>query len=313
MKVAFIDTVHPALENQLTQKGVQCDGLYRAGREELKTLIVDYDGIVIRSRTRMDQDFLSHAKKLRFIARSGAGMENIDLEYCKRRNIVCFNSPEGNRDAVGEHAIGMILMLMNQLKRCDAEVREGLWKREENRGHEIAGKTVAIIGYGNMGSALAKKLTGFDCRIIAYDKYKKGFGTTNVQEVDLNTIFNEADIVSLHVPLSEETHYLVNENFIHSMKKPFYLINTARGQNVQLKAVQQGLESGKIIGACLDVLEFEKSSFENLSLEHIPSEMQYLIHSDKVILSPHVAGWTHESYVKLSTYLAEKIISHFNL
>lgn len=313
MNVAFIDTVHPILEEMLKAKGITCTHLYDIDREGLKKMIGHYEGIVIRSRTAMDRDFLSHAAKLKFIARSGAGMENIDLDYCRERGIVCFNSPEGNRDAVGEQAIGMLLMLFNHLKRADEEVRKGIWLREENRGYELSGKTVGIIGYGNMGSALAKKLSGFDCKVLAYDKYKTGYGNQFAKESVMEDLFREADIISLHVPLTAETQYLVNAVFIDKMQKPFYLINTARGKNVNTADLVEGLKSGKVKGACLDVFEYETSSFEKLNLAQLPAPMQYLVSAQNVVLSPHVAGWTHESYYKLSSYLGEKIISHFGL
>lgn len=313
MNIAFIDTVHPVLQEMLEAKGITCTGLYTDDIETLKSKIGTFDGIVIRSRIKMDAAFLTHATQLKFIARSGAGMENIDLDYCKQKNIVCFNSPEGNRDAVGEHMLGMLLMLMNNLKRVDAEVRKGIWLRDENRGYEIAGKTVGIIGFGHMGSTFAKKLSGFDCKIVAYDKYKKDFGNSYVQEVSLEELYANSDIISLHVPLTVETKYLVNDSFISSMQKPFYLLNSARGQCVETSSVVEALKNKKIIGACLDVLEYEKSSFENLDVTTLPQPMQYLINAENVILSPHIAGWTHESYYKLSWFLGDKILKHFKL
>lgn len=313
MNVAFIDTVHPVLQEMLESKGVICTPLYDIDREGLKKIIGQFEGIVIRSRTAMDRDFLQQATRLKFIARSGAGMENIDLDYCREHNIVCFNSPEGNRDAVGEQAIGMLLMLFNHLKRGDAEVRKGIWLREENRGVELAGKTVGIIGYGNMGSALAKKLSGFDCRVLAYDKYKKNYSDEYVQESTLEDLFLWCDVISLHVPLTSDTRYIVNSDFISKMKKSFYLINTARGKNVNTADLVEGLKSGKVLGACLDVLEYETSSFDTLQLDQLPAPMQYLVNAQNVILSPHVGGWTHESYYKLSSFLAGKIIAHFKL
>lgn len=311
MKVAFIDTVHPTLEDELKRNGYQCDEFYHPSREEMKIKIRDYDGIVIRSRFRMDEDFLQHATQLKFIARSGAGMENIDLEYCEKRNITCFNSPEGNADAVGEHAVAMLLSLFNNIIRADAEVRKGIWEREGNRGYELEGKTVGIIGFGNMGSAFAKKLRGFDCKILAYDKYKTNFAPDYVQEVSMEKLMQESDIISLHLPINDETKYFVNADFISKMQKPFFLINTARGKNVNSEALAAGIQSGKVRGACLDVLEYELASFEKLDVTQLPEAFQYLIKSDKVVFSPHVAGWTFESYRKLSSYLSEKIIREF--
>jgi D-3-phosphoglycerate dehydrogenase len=265
----------------------------------------EYLGVVIRSRLPFDAEMIASAKNLKFIARSGAGLENIDLDTAQKAGITVFNSPEGNRDAVGEHAIGMLLALFNQLKKADTEVRAGIWDREGNRGLELAGKTVGIIGYGHMGAAFAKKLSGFDCEILAYDKYKSGFGTDLVNEVNLETLKENADVISIHLPLSAETDSYVDEAFIHSCSKPFYLINTARGRHVKTSDLLSALTSGKVLGACLDVLEFETKSFDKP--ESLPTEFQALAASDKVLLSPHVAGWTVESYKKLSDFLADKI------
>ena len=311
MKVLFIDTVHPILEEQLTAANYECvDGTAMNRKEILQELSL-YEGIVIRSRTRVDKEFLDAASSLQFIARSGAGLENIDLPYAKQKGITVFNSPEGNKDAVGEQAVGMLLMLFNHLQRADIEVRNGIWKREENRGLELAGKTVGIIGCGHMGTAFAQKLQGFSCRVIGYDKYKTNYGNSIIEETTLEQVQQEADIVSLHLPLQEDTKFLFNKTYINGFKKPFFLINTGRGLNVKTDDLVEALQSGKIRGACLDVLEYEKSSFENLDTEQLPESFQYLIQSDKVILSPHIAGWTDESYIKLSTFLAEKIIDKF--
>ncbi|HLP11604.1 MAG TPA: NAD(P)-dependent oxidoreductase [Flavobacteriales bacterium] len=313
MNVAFIDTVHPILNQMLEAKGITCHDLHQHDIQSLKLVIKDFDGIVIRSRFPMNPDFLQHATKLKFIARSGSGLENIDLEYCQKNNIVCFNSPEGNRDAVGEHAIGMLLMLFDKLKKADQEVRKGIWLREENRGLEIAGKTIGIIGCGVMGNAFAKRLSGFDCTVIGYDKYKKNYTNQFIHEVSLEELQQRADVISLHVPLTSETKYMLDLNFISKTGKQFYLINTSRGPCVNTADLVEALKSGKIKGACLDVLEYEKSSFENLDMASLPEPMHYLAASDKVILSPHIAGWTFESYYKLSSYLGEKIIQHFGL
>ncbi len=313
MNIAFIDIVHPVLQEMLESKGMACQHLYSDDIESLKAKIHAFDGIVIRSRIKLDSTFLSHARVLKFIARSGAGMENIDLDYCASKNIICFNSPEGNRTAVGEHMLGQLLMLLNNLKKADVEVRNGKWLREENRGHEIEGKTIGIIGYGQMGSSFAKKLSGFDCTILAYDKYKKGFSTNFVKEASMDELFHSCDIISLHIPLTYETNYLINDDFISKMQKPFYLLNSSRGQNVETSALVAALKTNKILGACLDVFEYEKSSFEMLDVSTLPEPMQFLLKSQKVILSPHIAGWTHESYYKLSKVLGDKIIAHYNL
>lgn len=310
-KILFLDTVHSILEERLTALGYSCEQDLTSSKEEVELKIANYFGIVIRSRFTIDQTFLGKAINLKFIARSGAGLENIDLKSTEERGVKVFNSPEGNRDAVGEHALGMLLMLFNQLKKGDDEIRSGIWDREGNRGLEITGKTVGIIGYGNMGKALAKKLSGFECKIIAHDKYKTGFGGDIVEEVDLEKIFEETDILSIHLPLSEETEHYVNQAFLSQFKKPIYIINTARGNNVCIADLVKGLLSGNVLGVCLDVLEYETKSFETISAKELPEEFQYLSTSQKVILSPHVAGWSQESYVKLSGFLADKIEKEF--
>ncbi len=311
MRILFIDSVHPILEEQLSASNFQCEHDYSSSYDELLMKINQYEGIVIRSRIPLDKAFLSAASNLKFIARSGAGLENIDLIAAEELGITVFNSPEGNRDAVGEQVIGMLLMLFNHLKRADAEVRKGIWLREENRGEELAGKTVGIIGYGMMGSALAKKLSGFDCKVIAHDKYKRNFSSEWVEECSLEELQAQADVISLHLPQSDETTYYINDDFISKCAKSVVLINTARGKNVETKALVNALKSGKIRGACLDVLEFEKRTFESLKQEELPADFRYLAQAENVILSPHVAGWTKESYIKLSTFLAEKICTKF--
>lgn len=307
MKVLFADTVHSALEEMLTARGVKCVHDYTSAYEDVKSMLSDFDGLVIRSRFPVDDALLASAKNLKFIARSGSGLENIDLASAKNRGIAVFSSPEGNRDAVGEHAVGMLLALFNRLHTADAEVRTGRWEREGNRGLELKGLTVGIIGYGHMGAAFAERLKGFSCRIIAHDKYKTDFGSDAIEACDLATLFDTADVVSIHLPLSTETHHYVNAAFITRMKKPFFLINTARGQHMDTAALVDGLESGKVRGACLDVLEYEKRSLEGLDTTEMPAPLQALLRSERVILSPHVAGWTKQSYIKLSAVLAQKI------
>ena len=311
MRVLFIDSVHPILWERLSSNNFECVDGTSWSREQVLHQISGYQGVVIRSRFTIDKTFLDAASALQFIARSGAGLENINLDYAKEKGVEVFNSPEGNRDAVAEHALGMILSLFNHLKRADLEVRQGIWLREENRGLELKGKTVGIIGYGVMGTAFAQRLAGFGCKVIAHDKYKTGFGNELVEEVSLEALQEQADVVSLHLPQSAETMHYINEAFINAMHKPFYLINTARGKNISLEALINGLESGKALGACLDVLEVEKKSFEKLSSSDLSPAFQKLIASDKVLLSPHVAGWTEESYVKLSTFLADKILAWY--
>ena len=311
-KILFVDTVHPILEERLTTLGYVCEFDLKSSKENIEAKIENYFGLAIRSRFPIDKKFIDKAINLKFIARSGAGLENINVSYAERKGVTVFNSPEGNMDAVGEQAIGMLLMLFNQLKKGDAEVRNGIWDREGNRGLELSKKTVGIIGYGNMGSALAKKLSGFGCKVVAHDKYKKGFSGHFAQEVSLSEIFETTDVLSIHLPLSEETHFYVNKAFLSNFKKPIYLINTARGNNVCLADLVNGLKNKTVLGACLDVLEYETKSFETINAEELPEDFKYLASSENVILSPHVAGWTKESYVKLSSYLADKIEKEFS-
>lgn len=308
MKVLFIDTVHEILQKRLEEKGVECIDGSRFSLEECQSeLQKGIEGIVIRSRFRMDATLLDFAGNLKFIARSGAGMENIDEEYCQKRNIQLFNAPEGNRTAVGEHALGMLLALFNNFKKGDSEVRKGIWDREGNRGIELTGKTVGIIGYGNNGSAFAKVLKGFDCHILVYDKYRTGFGDEFVEESSLERLYEQAEIISFHIPQNQETTYWANTDFFQKVARPFYLINLSRGKIVQTSALMMAISMGKVKGAVLDVLEYESSSFEQVSSGQLPPDFQRLIEDDRVLLSPHVGGWTIESYYKLSSVLADKI------
>lgn len=310
--VIFLDTVHSILEERLAANAYTCIDATQLSIEAILPLLNDAFGIVIRSRFTMDAAFLENAPNLKFIARSGAGMENIDEAYCIEKNIQLFNAPEGNRNAVGEHALGMLLALFNQLVKSDQEVRKGIWDREGNRGIELDGKTVGIIGYGNNGAAFAKKLRGFDVKVLAYDKYKRGFGNQFIQESSLDEIFKNADVVSFHIPQNEETLFMANNDFFDKFKKSIYLINLSRGKIVQTSALVNALKSGKVLGACLDVLEYEKSSFESFFDQEIPADFKYILESNKTILSPHVGGWTHESYFKLSDVLADKVLGEFN-
>lgn len=310
-KLLFIDRNHPLMHEMLRENGFQCDLFYDKPADELKKLIADYDGIVIRSKFRITPAIMDAAPRLRCIARAGAGMENIDVDHAQKKGIVCVNAPEGNRNGVAEQALGMLLALFNNLCKADAEVRKGIWLREENRGTELCGKTVAIIGYGNTGSTFAKRLAGFDTDVLVYDKYKKNFGEGRIRESTPEEIFERADVLSLHVPLTEETQYLVNHAYINRFKKHIYIINTARGKCLHTQDLVKNIESGKVLGACLDVLEYESVSFEDVDLAKIPAPMQYLVKSNRVILTPHVAGWTHESHVKIAAVLARKIMDVF--
>lgn len=308
MKILQLDKNHPLISEQLTAKGFVVEEDHISTYDEVLKKISDYEGIIIRSRIPLDKNFLTKASHLKFIARVGAGMENIDLETAEKLNIKLINSPEGNRDSVAEHVVGMLLILMNRLFIASNEVKNGIWKREENRGDELLGKTFGIIGYGNMGKATAKRLSGFGVEVVFYDilpNLSDEFAT----QVSLEELQKRADILSLHIPLTAKTHYLIDENFISTMEKNFYFINTARGKNLKTKALVQAIEAGKILGACLDVLEYEKSSFENLEVEN--SDLQFLLDSEKVIVTPHIAGWTSQSKIKLAQIIVDKILDNF--
>lgn len=309
----FLDTVHPVLAERLEKAGMECIWLTTGSLKEIEAQLHEAFGIVIRSRFVLDEPVLSLCPQLRFIARSGSGLENIDVKAAEKMGIQVFNSPEGNRTAVAEHAIGMMLMLLNNLCRADRQVRNGKWIREGNRGGEIEGRCIGIIGFGNTGSAFASRIAAFGCRVLAYDKYKEGFGNKAVIECGLEDIYKEADVVSLHLPLTAETSYWLNAERISQFKKPFLLVNTSRGPVVNTNELAEAMRKGLITGACLDVIEYEEQSFEVLGFgEKMPASMQFLAASDKVVLTPHIAGWTRESYFKLSYVLADKILAWYN-
>ena len=311
MKILHLDTNHPLLINQLNDLGLQNDEDYTSTKQAIEAKIHLYDGFIIRSRFKIDKDFLDKAKNLKFIGRVGAGLENIDCDYAASKNIELIAAPEGNRNAVGEHSLGMLLSLFNKLNKADKEVRNGKWLREENRGIELDGKTVGLIGYGNMGKSFAKKLRGFDVDVICYD-IKPNIGDENCTQVSLQELQEKAYVLSLHTPQTDLTKQMVNVDFINGFQKSFWLINTARGTSVVTKDLVAALKSGKILGAGLDVLEYEKSSFENLfSDDKMPDAFQYLIDAENVILSPHVAGWTLESKEKLAQTIVDKIKAKF--
>ena len=309
MRVLQIDSNHPILKETLEEAGFSVEEDFSSSYEEVLDKISQFDGLIIRSRLPIDAHFLEQSSHLKFIARVGAGMENIDVEKARSLNISLINSPEGNRDAVAEHVVGMLLLLMHRLKIASLEVENGEWIREGNRGDELLGKCVGLIGYGFMGKATAKRLSGFGVKVIFHDLIP-GLSDEYAQQVSLEELFREAEVISLHVPLTELTHYMVDQKFIDAVEKPFYLVNTARGLNVKTKDLVQGLRSGKIKGAALDVLEYEKSSFENLSSNN--EEMQFLMDSNQVLLTPHIAGWTLQSKVKLASVIASKIIKAFS-
>jgi D-3-phosphoglycerate dehydrogenase len=310
MKVLHLDTNHDVLAEKLEQAGFENYYDFTSSKEDIIKKLTPYNGLIVRSRFPIDSQFLQAATNLKFIGRVGAGLENIDLNVAKELGITCYNAPEGNRNAVGEHALGMLLSLFNHLNRADKEVRSGQWRREENRGVELEGKTIGLIGYGNMGKAFAKKLSGFDCKVICYD-LKTHMGDMYAGQVSLEELQKQADVLSLHIPQTPETIKMVNASFIAAFKKSFYLINTARGKSVVTEDLVAALKTKKILGAGLDVLEYEKGSFESLFRNsETPTAFKELLDMDNVLLSPHVAGWTVESKYKLAEVIANKIIAN---
>lgn len=309
MKILLLDKNHPLITEQLLAKNFILEEDFTSSYDEVCRKIENYDGIIIRSRIPLDKNFLEHAINLKFIARVGAGMENIDIPVAQKLGIQLINSPEGNRDSVAEHVVGMLLILMNRLFIASQEVKNGIWLREENRGDELLGKTVGLIGYGNMGKATAKRLSGFGCNVIFHD-ILPGLSDEYATQVSLDELKERAEVLSLHIPLTEESYYLVDGPFISEMKNDFYFVNTARGKNVETKSLVEAIKSGKIRGACLDVLEYEKSSFEKLETEN--EDVQFLLESDKVIVTPHIAGWTVQSKEKLAQVIVDKILAQFS-
>lgn len=309
MRILVTDSTHPILHDLLRQAGHEVVEDTTLNYDTLLSVIPQYDALVVRSKIIIDRPFLDRARHLRCIGRVGAGMETIDVDYAESLGIRCLNSPEGNRDAVGEHALGILLALFNNIARADAEVRQGLWQREANRGLELKGRTVGIIGFGNMGSAFAQRLQGFECNIIAYDKYKPaGYAPAYVQEVSLHELQQRAQVLSLHVPLTPETRHMVDYPFIQRFRHPFHLINTSRGAVVDTPGLVRALDEGLILGTALDVIEYEDMTRDGLDLDHLPDAFHYLLHSPRAVLTPHVAGWTVESKEKLASVLAQKII-----
>jgi D-3-phosphoglycerate dehydrogenase len=301
-KILIVDDLHPVFKARAEQLGYEVDDLPKITRAETLAAILGYDGIAVRTKFKIDRELMEAAPGLKFVARAGAGLDNIDEAYAKERNIQLINAPEGNRDALGEHAVGLLLSLINNLRKSDIEIRNGIWDREGNRGWELKGKTVGIIGYGFMGSSFAKKLSGFDVNVIAYDKYKTGFSDAYAKECSMEEIVKHSDVLSLHIPLTSETRQMVNEEYLYHFKKKIFFINSARGEIVDTKAVLDAIKSGRILGAGLDVLEAEK--FPNLSDQPWYEELRA---SEKVILTPHVGGWTFDSYRRISEVLADKL------
>ena len=300
--ILIVDDIHPIFIEQAQALGYTCNYQPTIKLEEALGIIAEYEGLLIRSKFRVDKQVLDTATRLKFIARAGAGMDNIDEAYARQKNVLLLNAPEGNMDAVGEHAVGLLLALMNRFLISDHQIRAGHWKREANRGYELKGKTVGIIGYGFMGQSFARKLQGFGVEVIAYDKYKTGFSDQYAREVSMEEIVKHSDVLSLHIPLTNETRGLVNDEYLFHFKKPIFLLNTARGKVVEVRAVLNAINQGKILGAGLDVLEVEK--FPALAEQEWFEELRKC---DKVILTPHVGGWTFDSYRKLSEVLAKKL------
>ena len=311
MKVLHLDINHSLIIEQFSDLGFQNEVDYTSSKEDIEKRIHDYDGLIIRSRFSLDQTFLEKANNLKFIGRLGAGLENIDVAYAKSRDIFLAAAPEGNRNAVGEHTLGMLLSLFNKLNKADREVRSGVWDREGNRGIELEGKTVGIIGYGNMGKAFAKKLRGFDTEVICYD-IKGGVGNEDARQVGILELQQRSEVLSLHVPQTALTFGMFNSEFINGFQNSFWLLNTARGKCAITEDVVEALKNGKVLGAGLDVLEYEKSSFEDMFVDNqMSAAFQYLINAENVLLTPHVAGWTTESKIKLAQTIVDKIKAEF--
>ncbi len=314
IKILHLDTNHPLLLAQLQEAGFQNDLDNTSTQHEIESKIHHYQGIVIRSRFKIDAAFLDKATQLQFIARVGAGLESIDIDEAKSKNIQLIAAPEGNSNAVGEQALGMLLSLMNHLNKAHQQIKAGHWNRESNRGHELKGKTIGIIGYGNMGKSFAKKLQGFDVKVLCYDILNQ-VGDANAQQVSLSELQQKADVVSLHTPWNSSTDKMIDSDFINAFAKPFWFINTARGNSVVTTDLVTALQSKKIIGAGLDVLEYEKLSFESLfpdettkaETPEIPEALAYLLQADNVLLTPHIAGWTFESHERLAQVIVNKI------
>ncbi|MGB1204996.1 MAG: NAD(P)-dependent oxidoreductase [Chitinophagales bacterium] len=310
-KILFINEAHPFLAEKLISLGFECHFHYETSKAEIEKMLPNFFGIVIKSRFKIDANFIDKAIKLQFIARIGAGLESIDTTYAQKKEIACLSSPEGNRDAVGEHSVALLLNVLNHISIGNQQVKKGFWWREANRGTEIKGKTIGIVGYGNMGRAFAKCLYGFGAKVIAYDKYKTDYGDKYAEAVDLEKFYAESDIVSLHTYYIPENHYFFDDVYINNFHKNIYVINTARGKILNTADLVKHLKTGKVLGAGLDVLEYEGISFENIKINDLPLPFQDLIAAENVVLTPHVAGWTHEGKRKHAETLAQKIEKQF--
>jgi len=308
MKILHIDSNHPILVQTLEKEGFVNEFDLISPKEEIESKIENYDGVIIRSRFKIDKTFLDKAQNLKFIARVGAGLESIDCEYAQSKKIELIAAPEGNSNAVGEQTIGMLLSLFNKLNQADKSVKSGKWEREKHRGYELEGKTVGLIGYGNMGKSVAKKLKGFDVEEVLFYDIQNGLEDENARQVSLTELQKKVDVLSLHTPWTPLTHKMIDADFINKFSKPFWFINTARGKSVVTKDLVQALKDRKILGVGLDVLEYEQLSFEQMDLDNIPEDLQFLFNAENVLLSPHIAGWTFESHRKLAQTIAQKII-----
>lgn len=312
-RLLFIDKVLPEIWAELTAAGIECQDAGDLSRAQVLELLPDFDGLLIRSRLNVDRELLDRGgDRLGFVARWGVGTEHIDLDYAAQRGIRVYTSPEGSRDTVGEHTVGLLLMLMNHLGRADRQVRSGQWVRAANRATEVGGKTVGLLGYGNMGTATARRLSGFGCRVLAYDKYKRDYGDRYAEAASLETLWQEADVLSIHIPY-EGNHYFVDGAFLDRFHKPVWLVNTARGLVLHTAELVERLKNGRVLGAALDVIEYEEQSFVHLDPRRQPAPFQYLLEADNVILTPHIAGWSHEAEYGHARTLASKIKAHFAL
>ena len=307
MKVLHIEENHPSLTKGLDLLGFQNDLAFNDSLPEVLAKIDAYDGLILRSKFKIDKTFILHAKNLKFIGRVGAGIENIDVQAVKNRNIYLINAPEGNRNAVGEHCVGMLLGLMNNLKAGHESIQAGQWDRDGHRGWELSGRTIGIIGYGNTGKSFAQRVSGFDVSTLCYD-ILDNVGDENALQVSMEELMTKSEVISIHTPHTPLTRGIIDYKFIEEMNHSFWLLNTARGSAVVTEDLVTGLQSGKIMGAGLDVLEYETRSFSSIfNDDKLPLALEYLIQAKNVILSPHVGGWTRESHIKLATTIVEKI------
>ena len=311
MKILHLDKNHDSLVNELKSSGYMNVEAYKMELTEVKSIIDQFDGIIIRSRFKIDPDFLKNGRKIKFIARVGSGLENIDVKYLKKRGIKLISAPEGNSNAVGEHAVGLILSLLNKLNLANDSVKNKLWIRDKFRGYEIENKTIGIIGYGNTGRSLAKKLTGFNVKEIIFYDIKSKPKDSIARQVTIEELQKKSNILSIHTPQNKLSIGMIDKDFIQKMKNPFWLVNTARGSAIKTKDLIYGIQNGKILGAGLDVLEYEKKTFENTFHDKINQDFIDLIKNEKIILTPHIAGWTYESHSKLAKIIVQKIQKDF--